>query len=473
MSKIRAAPRAGVLSAATALFGVTLVLAPLRAGAQPYAVPPTWGGDFWSRPRLTGDWGGVRDELGAKGVVLDVDLLVTPMGVLSGGKNTGGDTWGNADYILNVDTQKLGLWPGGFLKIGVDTSFGTAVNNSGAIIPINVATLIPAPNDHATTLMNATVMQFLSTKFGLLLGKFNLLDSAEQEFYGDYRTQFLNTAFNFPMTTAFAPISAFGGGAIALPTPDLTLSLLALGSSNTPSDNDVGDAFSQGTVVVGSGAMTIKPYGLVGHQSVSFLWSSQDRFSLEQNPSNLAALLLQSRFPRLDNPGPILEDILARYFPNLIIPASPPNKESSSWAVGYAFDQYLWQPPGDPKHGVGVFFSFGVSDGNPNPIKYACLAGIGGKGVPGRPDDTYGAGFARTQFSSAFVPFLRERLGLGLDHENAFELYYNLALTGWLSITPDLQVVNPGLKRTLNSSGTGLMNVDTATIAGVRFRVRF
>jgi porin len=458
---------------AIVLIGVALSAASVPAGAQPYAVPPTWGGDFLSRPRLTGDWGGLRDELGAKGIVLDVDLLVTPMDVWSGGKSTGGDTWGNADYTLNIDTQKLGLWPGGFLKISVDTSFGTAVNNSGAIIPINTATLIPAPNDHATTLMNATVMQFLSTKFGLLLGKFNMLDSAEQEFYGDYRTQFLNTAFNFPMTTAFAPISAFGGGAVVLPTPDLTLSVLALGSNNTPTDNNVGDAFSQGTVVVGSGAMTIKPYGLVGHQNVSFLWSSQDRFSLEQSPSNLATLLLQNRFPRLDNPGPILEDILARYFPNLIIPAMPPNKENSSWAVGYAFDQYLWQPAGDPKHGVGAFFSFGVSDGNPNPIKYAFLTGIGGKGVPGRLDDSYGVGFARTQFSSAFVPFLRERLGLGLDHEDTFELYYNLALTGWLTVTPDLQVVNPGLKRTLNPTGTSLMNVDTAVIGGVRFRVRF
>jgi porin len=404
--------------------------------------------------------------------VLDVDLLVTPMGVLSGGKTTGGDTWGNADYTLNVDTQKLGLWPGGFAKVSVDTSFGTAVNNSGAVIPINVATLIPAPNDRATTLMNATFMQFLSTKFGVLLGKFNMLDSAGQEFYGDYRTQFLNTAFNFPMTTAFAPISAFGGGAIALPTQDLTLSILALGSDNTPSDNDVGDAFSKGTTIVGSGALTIRPYGLVGHQSLSFLWSSENRFSLEQDPENLARILLQNQYPRLDNPGPILEAILGRFFPNLP-PVVPPNQEGSSWALGYAFDQYLWQPADDPKHGVGVFFSFGASDGNPNPIKYAFLAGIGGKGVPGRSDDSYGMGFARTQFSSAVVPFLRERLGLGLDHEDTFELYYNLALTGWLSITPDLQVVNPGLKKTLISSGTALMNVDTATIAGVRFRVRF
>src|SRR5580698_2012493 len=92
---------------AIVLIGVALSAASVPAGAQPYAVPPTWGGDFLSRSRLTGDWGGLRDELGAKGIVLDVDLLVTPMDVWSGGKSTGGDTWGNADYTLNIDTQKL------------------------------------------------------------------------------------------------------------------------------------------------------------------------------------------------------------------------------------------------------------------------------------------------------------------------------------------------------------------------------
>ena len=277
------------------------------------------------------------------------------------------------------------------------------------------------------------------------------------------------------MTTVFVPISAFGGGVIALPTKDINLSLLALSSDGTPTSNDIGEAFNKGTMLVGSGAVTIRPFGLVGHQDFSFLWSSQDRYSLEQSPANLALLLLQNRFPRLQNPGPILAQILADFFPNLG-PAVPPNRVNSSWAVGYGFDQYLWQPSGDSRHGIGVFFSANASDANPNPIKYSFLAGVGGKGVvPGRPDDSFGLGFARTQFSSAFVPFLRQRLSLGLEHEDAFEAYYNAAITGWLNATADLQVVDPGLKKALNSSGSGmsLMNVDTALIAGLRLRVRF
>jgi porin len=69
--------------------GLLLLLQARPAGAQPYDVPSTWGGDVWSRPRLTGSWFGVRDELGQKGVVLDVDLLLTPQSVMTGGLDTG------------------------------------------------------------------------------------------------------------------------------------------------------------------------------------------------------------------------------------------------------------------------------------------------------------------------------------------------------------------------------------------------
>src|SRR5580692_11985645 len=166
---MRFAGRTVPVIASLILVGVGLLSAPVPASAQPYAVPDTWGGDFSSRPRLTGDWGGLRDELGKKGIVFDVDLLVTPMDVLSGGRSTGGNTWGNVDYTLNVDTEKAGLWPGGFLNVSLDTGFGTNLSkDSGAIVPVNTAWLLPAPNDRTTALTNATFMQFLSEQFGVV-----------------------------------------------------------------------------------------------------------------------------------------------------------------------------------------------------------------------------------------------------------------------------------------------------------------
>jgi porin len=91
-------------------------------------------------------------------------------------------------------------------------------------VPVNTAGLIPAPNDQTTALMNATLMQFLSPKFGVIAGKISPLDSATGEFDGNYRTQFMNTGLAFPMTLDTVPLSAYGGGIIVLPSESLAMS---------------------------------------------------------------------------------------------------------------------------------------------------------------------------------------------------------------------------------------------------------
>lgn len=461
--------------AAMLLPGVFLLLAAAPANAQPYDVPPTWGGDIWSSPRLTGSWFGLRDELGKKGVVLDVDLLLTPQSVLSGGHDTGSEFWGNAEYTLNVDTGKLGLWPGGFLKLSANSGFGENVfNQSGSLVPVNTAALVPAPDDQTTALTNATFMQFLSTKFGLMIGKVFTLDGFQGEFTGNYRTQFMNTALVFPMSMDLVPISAFGGGVIGIPWENVLLSVLLLDPSGTPTNNDLSEAFQDGFMVLAGGKVTIKPFGLVGHQQVGGLWSNKTRFDLSQDPSNISRMLLTNKFPLLADPGPHLQRILERFFPQLLVPVQPARTENSTWAMYYAFDQYLWQPSGDPKRGIGMFFTFGASDGIVNPVKYSYNVGIGGNGiVPGRPHDNFGAAWARADITSNFVPLLRTQLNLGLDHDDVVEMYYNAVLTPWLNASLDLQIVNPALKKRVNESGTGLSDVNTGVVAGLRLYVRF
>jgi porin len=263
--------------------------------------------------------------------------------------------------------------------------------------------------------------------------------------------------------------TTFGGGVVVLPRDDILLSGLAIGPNGEPTSNDLGQAF-HGVLIVGNG----KPFGLVGHQSLGFTWNNRNRFSLDQDPSNVARLLLNQRFPLLANPGPVLTQILASRFPNLLIPTQPANRTASSWTLSYTFDQYFWQPDGDPKHGIGVFFAFGASDGNPDPIQYAYLGGIGGKGVtPGRTDDSFGIGLARTQFSNSFLPFLRQQCNLGLQRENALEIYYNAAITGWMNVTTDLQIVDSALDRALSSTTGQLTGIDTVLVLGTRLRVRF
>ncbi len=462
-------------NAGALVLGLALLLLSGPAGAQPVDIPPTWGGTFLDRPRLTGDWFGIRDEMGKKGIVLDLDLLQFPQGVISGGRDNVAEYSGLAEYTLNVDSQKMGLWPGGFLNVMAMSSFGDNVNNaSGALVSPNIMSLLPQPaGTNTTALMNLSFMQFLSPKFGIVVGKLYTLGGDNNEFAHDFHSTFTNTALDFNMTLALFPFSAYGGSLIFLPWEGAQFSVAVIDPSGTPTNNDISEAFGTGVLVNGEGRVTIKPFGLVGHQLLGFGWSNKERLKMQQDPDNLIRFLLEKRFTRLADPGPLLRRILARFFPELLVPVQPANKTENTWAVYYNFDQFLWSPKGDPKSGIGAFFRFGISDGIANPIKYAYNVGIGGKGiVPGRKLDTFGVGWARTQFSSDFIPFLRQRLNLGLDKEDAVEMYYNFSITKWLNATLDLQVIDPALNKFLDSSGR-LQNMSTSVVGGLRIYSRF
>ncbi len=461
----------GLLLAALAL-GLSI---PRGAMAQA-PTPDAYGGDFWSRPRLTGDWFGLRDEMAKRGVTIDLDLTQILQGVGSGGRETDVGYWGLVDYRLSLDTGKLGLWPGGILDTHAMSSYGTSVNTqAGAIAPVNGAALFPSLriDEPATALMKLTYTQFLAKWLAVDAGKFSALDGDANEFAHDFRTQFLNLGLQFNLAGILVPFSAWGGGVVVLPWEGASLAVTVLDPNGTPTDNSFDHAFDGGVTLAAESRVTVKPFGLVGHQLVGFMWSDLERLSLRQDPSNLARLFLINRFPRLRDPGPVLEQILRRFFPQLLLPVAPLNREKETWAVYYNFDQYLWSPGGDPTRGVGPFFRFGVSDGLANPIKYHFNVGIGGKGVvPGRPRDTFGIGWSRIEFSKDLVPLLRKALDLGLEHEDAVEAYYNVAVTPWLGVTLDLQVVKPGLKKTLGSNGQ-LEDVGTAVIGGLRAFLRF
>ena len=455
------------------LAATVAVWAPVVATAQPYDVPPTWGGDLWSRPRLTGDWFGFRDEMGKKGVVVDIDFLQILQGTATGGRDTGVSYGGTADYTLNVDTGKLGLWPGGFLKVYAMSGFGDSENrDSGAIGPVNMAAFLPEPHT-STALMNLTYMQFFATWIGVFAGKLNMLEGDANDFAHNYRTQFLNMGLNFNMAANTSPISAWGGGIVLVPWKDALLTVSVADPSGTPASNNLGEAFDDGVLVGAEGRVTIRPFGLTGHQLVGGYWSNKERLTIDQDPTNVARFLLQSRFPRLEDPGPVLSRLLERFFPQLLVPVQPAKTQDYTWTIYYNFDQYVWNPGSDKDRGLGIFFRFGASDGQVNPVKYAYNVGFAGNGVvPGRPNDTFGVGWSRIQFSNNLVPFLRNALHLGLDHEDAVEMYYNFAVTRWLGLTVDLQIVDPGLKKTLGSSGQ-LQDVNTAVVGGLRAYMRF
>lgn len=439
--------------------------------AQPYPVPSTWGGSLATRARLTGDWGGVRDDLGKKGIVFDEDVYWTPQAIVDGGRNQTGGNWGNAVTSIHIDTAKAGMWPGGYIKLKAVSSFGHSIyRDTGALVPPNEAWALPTLQAE-TGLQEFSLLQLLSPKFGVMVGKMDL-SITPNEFSGDYRTGFANTSLNLPLASALVPLSAFGAGVVYLPTHELHLTGMVLDPSGTIDSNDLGDAFDDGVMVLVTGDVKTKFFGHPGHQNLLLSWSNKERASLIQDPSNIARLLLTEKFPRLGDPGPILREIIETRAPELLEPTEPLNTEDDTWAAVYSFEQYFWQPAGDAKRGVGMFFSAGLSDGRANPIKNSYTLGFAGKGVvPGRPRDDFGIGFSRTEFSDYFVPYLRDRFDLGLDHEDAVELYYSISVAPWLTVSPSIQAVRSGMTRMLDANHD-FQDLDTTWLVGVRVGIR-
>jgi carbohydrate-selective porin OprB len=82
-------------------------------------------------------------------------------------------------------------------------------------------------------------------------------------------------------------------------------------------------------------------------------------------------------------------------------------------------------------------------------------------------------GWARTELSGNFVPFLRQQLRLGLGQEDAIEMYYNASFAPWFSAALDLQIIDQAVERTLDLSGRGLRDMSTAIVVGLRVYTRF
>ena len=200
-----------------------------------------YSGDLWSRPGLTGDWWDLRNTLAKKGINLDVDLVQGVLGLNTGGSFKNGDsmryTYGGHAEHLNLDTGKLGLWPGGFLSIMGESQFGSFLKGSetGALLPPNAAALYPIPFDEETTLTSVVFTQFLAKSFGIYLGKIDTFSGDANAFAHEWKTQFMNTGLGpNPVTFNTIPYSTLGAGFLLLPTESIVFNFSALSPGGPP-----------------------------------------------------------------------------------------------------------------------------------------------------------------------------------------------------------------------------------------------
>ena len=109
----------------------------------------------------------------------------------------------------------------------------------------------------------------------------------------------------------------------------------------------------------------------------------------------------------------------------------------------------------------GVFGNAGISDGDPNPIDWSIIVGIGGSSpIRNRKLDTFG--IATTTWASARALRTSLRQSCRCATSDGLEVFYNLGVTPWCHLTTDLQVITPVLER-----------ADTSLVLGLRAKIDF
>ena len=167
-------------------------------------------------------------------------------------------------------------------------------------------------------------------------------------------------------------------------------------------------------------------FGLPGHQDFGATWNGREYIALGQDP-------------------------------RIIFPGVPIATRDGSWALRWNFDQYLYVDPCDAKRGWGVFARAGISDANPNPLHWIVSCGVGGNSpLRGRETDRFGIGWYYGAASSELGPFFNPNNGTGV------ELFYNIAVTPSFELTPDLQIIDGGIR-----------TADTAVVFGLRGNLAF
>ena len=437
---------------------------PIEAQDAPLATP--YSGDISERSTLSGDWGGLRNRLAAKGVLLDMSLTQAAQGIVHGGKDTG---WqyggGRGDIILNADTHKLGLWSDGHLTLEGEGNFIPADNllksingRTGALMPVNSSQFFPTPAGDNFNLPALNFTQFFPPYFALTIGKYATLTSNSgdmNEFaHGKGDSQFMNLALNInPVVLTTVPYSTLGTGIIAFPTKDpnqAIVSFMVVSSTGKASTSGFDDLDGNNLTFSSEGRVRTDFFGLTGHQLLGATFSNRKFTSIDQN---------------------------ARF----IFENGAFEGKKGSWNIYYNFDQYLYEPKKGSGEGMGIFARFGASDGNPNFMHFFYSLGLGGKGlIPRRENDRYGLGFYFLDVNNPELQGLFRSTKL-LRDEYGFEAFYNIAIAPWLQLTPDIQIVRGAQKNkfTLGSGPLGVpfiaskRSIGTATILGLRLKVVF
>ncbi len=429
----------------------------MRRNSEFYGDPNTEVGSLWDRTQLFGNWGGLRDQAIGHGIYFDASLTQFLQSNVTGGKNQGQARYnGTADYWLALDSGKAGLWPGGALFMHAGSSWQAKksqnVNgDTGSLVPANFDATMPSNGEsQGIALPELYLAQGLPGNMLALVGKLDFAGIGDQNYFANNeRTEFFYTALvNNPILGTFLPYTPIGAALDWAPSKEHNLAVLGCQNDGNGSTSGF-DNFN-------------------GNYSVGVQYGYSPTIA-DRLPGDYRLLAAYSTKSFTDF------NVDSRDLIGEIIGTVPVSKKDGNYCVLLDFDQYLWtrdaaHAPADapsrkglPPVGLGLFFRAGWEPEDRNVIDQFYSFGIGGYGgIPGRDRDQWGLGWAGTHISSEVRNDLRVLGRSANEFENAFETFYNFAVTPATHVSLDLEVIKSASPA-----------VDTAVVIGTRVQFDF
>lgn len=377
---------------------------------------------------LTDTPDGPKEQLRRYGIGVDVWVTQFYQGMPAGALDRIARYGGKMDAFLRVDAEKLGLWRGLKFNVQYEHYFGRNLNRQDlALVPVNAAiAFIERDGYHSALSMSVT--QEFNEHLSVTAGKFNMMTLASQTplIGGGGIDTFMNRAFALPSTGigVSSPESVADrlivappyllGAAVALKTQYVDLKLMVADPRNAQQPRVIERPFERG---VGAGIMATIPTeiaGLRGFHTFRVAYSNARGFDLDD----------------IGEVRPQIARLLGI------------TKKGFRFA-SYAIQQNFMQSEEHPEIGWGLFTLATLSDGNPNPVRWSMLVGLAGNNLMrGRELDRWGVGFFHYGLTEPLLEGLAMRR-IYRRSEGGVEAFYNFAVTRWLRLSGDLQIVDP------------------------------
>ncbi|MET3823533.1 porin [Burkholderia sp. PvR073] len=381
---------------------------------------------IWTRPRLLDYPGSPTASLKEHGITVEGSLTQFYQGVVAGSGQHGWQYGGKANLSVTFDGNRLGLWRGFYVNVDQELEYGSDVNTrgTGTGLPLNTALAFPrvGGKNHDTSVV---LTQVFNENFSISAGKFNLVEAAAATpiLGGGGANTFWNMAFACPNSGLTPPYVL--GAVATLKTKPATFALMVYDPRDAQTDDVVSNPFQHGATASLWAIVPTQFGGLEGSYGVRAVYSTARGANLANASQLLFPTVAQNSYKN-------------RY-----------------WYFSVSAHQYFYQSA-DHSRGWGAFLDAGISDGNPNAVRWHAFAGLGGTGTfDSRPYDRWGVGYFKYGWSHDLLQSLAQ-YGYYYQPEEGLEGFYNYAFTPWMQLGADIQWIRTSQVGYKNAIVTGL-----------------